>query len=451
MNDKILTFPNNFLWGAATASYQIEGGYDEDGKGRSIWDTFTHIDGKVTDGTNGDIACDHYHRFESDVELMAELGLKAYRFSISWPRILPNGTGEVNQKGIDFYNKLIDKLLEKNIIPFITLYHWDLPQALEDKGGWRVKETAYAFGEYAKILAENFSDRVTNWITLNELWCSVFLGYEMGYHAPGCKESRKTVNQIYHNFMLGHGLAVQSIRKYAKKTPEIGIAHFTRDKIPFTDSKEDYEAAKKAWHAQNCWLYDPIYKGEYPRDMWEMFGNDVPDITDEEMKIISSPLDFAGFNIYQGEYIKAPEKGDSAEFVVVPYPADKPRTTMGWPIDATAIYYGIKIPCEVHNIPKCYITENGAAFVDVMTEDKKIHDQNRIDYLHAHLKQAHHAISDGFNLCGYFLWTLMDNFEWSMGYTQKFGIVHTNLKTMERTKKDSAFWYQETIKNNALK
>lgn len=452
MTGRFLQFPDEFIWGCATSSYQIEGAFDEDGKGESIWDKFSHIPGKIVNGETGDIACDHYHRFHEDVNIMADIGLKAYRFSISWPRIIPEGTGKVNDKGLAFYDKLVDKLLEKRIIPFVTLYHWDLPQILEDKGGWRSKDTAYAFAKYTKVVVDSLSDRVTNWMTLNEARCSATLGYEIGNHAPGTKESPRVVNQVIHNLLLAHGLAVRAVRKYAKNGPQIGIVHNPSVKIPRTDSSEDIIAAEAAWFEANAWWFEPLYKGEYPEDRWreKQKRKDVPTITDEEMEIISTPTDFLGINMYAGSLVEADNTPGSKGFKEVPYPENHPKTAIGRPINPKCIYYGLKFPNDKYSIPKFYISENGCAFNDTVSNDGGVHDNHRINYLKYHLISAHRAISDGINLVGYFIWSLMDNFEWADGYSKRFGIIFTDYNSQKRILKKSALWYKDVIENNGL-
>jgi beta-glucosidase len=455
MANKSLLFPPGFIWGAATASYQIEGGFDEDGKGESIWDRFSHTPDKIRDGDTGDTACDHYHRFAEDINIMAEIGLKAYRFSISWPRIIPAGTGQINEKGLDFYEKLVDKLLEKEIIPFITLYHWDLPQALEDRGGWRNKDTSYAFGEYVNTLVERLSDRVTNWMTLNEMPCIAGLGYKSGIHAPGAQESPKVLNQVIHNLLLAHGLAVRAVKSGAKVKPEVGLVHNPVVTIPQTSSQEDLIAARTAWGeldaGSNAWWLDPVFKGEYPQRQWQTAGNDVPEITDEEMKIISTPTDFLGLNIYTGFIVKADDSSGAKGFKEVPYPENHPTTGIGFYTNPDCIYYGLKLINERYKIPKFYIAENGCAFDDKISEDGQVDDDNRVDYLRAHFASAHRAVAEDINLAGYFIWSLMDNFEWAQGFSKRLGIVFTDYADMQkRIMKKSACWYKNLIKTNEI-
>ncbi|OGS17829.1 MAG: beta-glucosidase [Elusimicrobia bacterium RIFOXYA2_FULL_40_6] len=452
---KNLKFPGNFVWGAATASHQIEGAWNEDGKGESNWDRFNHKSGKVLNGDTGDVACDHYHRYKEDVALMKQIGLKAYRLSIAWPRIIPNGKGKVNQSGLDFYDRLIDELLKNNITPFVTLYHWDLPQKLEDKGGWRKKATSYAFADYAKEVTKHLSDRVTNWMTFNEMPCSANLGYKEGLHAPGLKESNKTMNQVVHNLLLAHGLGVQTIRKYSKKKCEVGLAHNGAVVAPQTDSPADVAAAKKAWaylDIKNQWSnpfwFEPMFNGKYPEAVLK--SNDVPSFTASEMKIISSPLDFLGINVYSAGIVRA-DKNSPDGFKKIPYPKKHPKTTMGWDINPDCIYYGVKFLAETYKIKKFYFTENGAAFNDAIARDGKIHDKARVDYLRAHFASAHRIVKDGIKLAGFFVWSFMDNFEWAYGYERRFGIIYVDYKTQKRTLKDSALWYKEVIKSNGIK
>jgi beta-glucosidase len=385
---------------------------------------------------------------------MSELGIKAYRFSISWPRVIPEGKGKINYKGLDFYDRLVDKLLEKKIIPFVDLYHWDLPQALEDEGGWRKKETSYSFAEYTKVIINKLSDRVNNWITFNEMPCIALLGYRDGIHAPGAKESPKIVNQVIHNLFLAHGLAIQTIRKYSKNTAEIGLVHNFDVKIPVPESENNINLIKNIvwydsndWLGGNAWWFDPIFKGSYPENIWKEKGKDVPEITGQEMKIISTPIDFLGLNIYTGTRIKASK---TKTYEVIPYPKRHPKTTYGWNINPDCIYWGLKIVNDLYKIKKFYITENGCSLNDKLTKDGKIHDNNRIKYLHDHIVSAYRAISDGINLKGYFIWSLMDNFEVNWGYSKRFGLIYIDNKTLKRIFKDSAFWFSDVIRKNGL-
>ncbi|MCK4322264.1 beta-glucosidase [candidate division WOR-3 bacterium] len=450
MTEPFLLFPDGFIWGCATASYQIEGAFDEDSKGESIWDRFSHTPGKITNGDTGDMACNHYHRFAEDVNLMSKIGLKAYRFSISWPRILPDGIGEANEKGLAFYDRLVDKLLEKQIIPFVTLYHWDLPQALEDKGGWRNKDTAFAFAEYAKVVVNCLSDRVTKWMTLNEAPCVVH-GYQREDSAPGVREPEKVINQIIHNLLLAHGLGVQVIRENAKKQPEVGLVHNPSVKIPKTNSPEDTAAVKAAWFDANAWWFEPLYRGKYPERLWREKRNDIPQITDEDMKIISTPTDFLGLNIYTGNLVEADHNSDSEGLKEVTYPREQPKTAMGWYINPDCIYYGLKAVAERYDVKKFFISENGCAFDDVVSYDGNIYDHYRINYLKDHFLSAYRAVSEGINLVGYFVWSLMDNFEWTHGYSKRFGILFIDYNnSQKRILKESALWYKNIIEQNGI-
>nr|6Z1H_A Chain A, ANCESTRAL RECONSTRUCTED GLYCOSIDASE [synthetic construct]6Z1H_B Chain B, ANCESTRAL RECONSTRUCTED GLYCOSIDASE [synthetic construct]6Z1M_A Chain A, Ancestral reconstructed glycosidase [synthetic construct]6Z1M_B Chain B, Ancestral reconstructed glycosidase [synthetic construct]6Z1M_C Chain C, Ancestral reconstructed glycosidase [synthetic construct] len=444
---KSLKFPKDFLWGAATAAYQIEGAANEDGRGPSIWDTFSHTPGKVHNGDNGDVACDHYHRYKEDVELMKELGLNAYRFSISWPRILPEGEGKVNQKGLDFYNNLIDELLENGIEPFVTLYHWDLPQALQDKGGWENRETVDAFAEYARVCFERFGDRVKYWITFNEPNVFAVLGYLSGVHPPGMKDLKKAFRAA-HNLLLAHARAVKAYREISQNG-QIGITLNLSPVYPASDNEEEDKAAAERADQFNNWFLDPIFKGKYEHMLERLGeqiaanGGELPEITDE-MEILSASLDFIGLNYYTSNLVRAnPNSGSSSV-----KPPDLPRTDMGWEIYPEGLYDLLKRIHEKYNLP-IYITENGMA-VDDEVEDGAVHDTNRIDYLKEHLEAVHKAIEEGVNVRGYFVWSLMDNFEWANGYSKRFGLIYVDYKTQKRTPKKSAYWYREVIKSNGL-
>ena len=450
-------FPKKFIWGAAAASYQIEGAWKADGKGESIWDRFSHTPGKIARGETGDVACDHYHKYKEDVELIKQIGLHAYRLSVSWPRIFPNGAGKVNPKGLDFYDRLIDELLKNDITPFFTLYHWDLPQKLEDKGGWRNKATSYAFADYAKEFTKHFSDRVTHWMTQNEMICASDAGYKKGSQAPGAKEDVKTVNQVRHNLMLAHGLGVLAIRANTKKKCEVGLAHNSGLMIPKTKSKKDLAALKLAyedsrnWDSNGWWL-EPIFNGSYPTQAWENYGKNVPAITPKEMKIISTPIDFYGLNVYFGELVEGFYKDGKLNYREAPYPKNHPKTSMDWDINTECTYYGIKFISENYKVKKFYITENGAAFNDVVSKDGRVHDKVRVKFLKSHVASAHRLFKDGINLAGYFVWSLMDNYEWAFGYDKRFGLIYVDYKNnQKRILKDSALWYKEVIKNNAVK
>jgi len=441
------TFPDDFIWGAATASYQIEGGHDQGGRGESIWDRFSHTPGKVFEGHTGDVACDHFNRWQEDITLMKTLGLQAYRFSIAWPRIFPQGDGHVNEKGLDFYDKLVDGLLEAGIKPFITLFHWDLPQALEDKGGWTNRETVACFCEYVRAVVERLHDRVSDWITLNEPYSSSILGYMCGVHAPGHKDIQMGLAAAHHH-LLAHGRAVQVIRDIDPDA-QIGIALNIVQADSDTEDIQDEAAASRQDGLVNRWFLDPIVWGSYPGDMLEWYHPVSPPIEEDDMDLISSPIEFVGVNYYTRQIIRH-ESGA--------YPIDAKQikerggrfTEMDWAIYPGGIYKWLMRLAKEYHIPKLYITENGAAFPDKVETDGSIEDYDRLGYLKAHFGATARAIRDGANVGGYFAWSLMDNFEWSFGYSKRFGLVHIDYQTKKRTPKLSAFWYRDVIKANGL-
>jgi len=442
---KKLTFPPQFYWGTATASYQIEGGWNEDGKGESIWDTFSHTQGKIRDGSTGDVACDHYHRWKEDVALMKEIGCNAYRFSISWPRVIPKG--KVNPLGLAFYDRLVDALLEANITPFITLYHWDLPQALQDEGGWANRDTAYYFAEYASVVAHKLGDRVKHWITHNEPWVAAWIGYGWGEHAPGIRNEKVAI-QVSHHLLLSHGLAVEVLRDISPDS-DVGITLNLSPIHPASDSEEDKLAASRQDGFLNRWFLDPVFRGHYPPDILELYSAYAPKVLPGDMAIISRRVDFVGINYYSRGIVKFnPKAGPLQAEGVAPEGAE--FTEMGWEIYPPGIYEIITRVWEDYQPRKIYITENGAAFADEIASDGGVHDQKRINYLREHFIQAHRAIEEGANLCGYFIWSLMDNFEWAHGFTKRFGIVYTDYPTQRRIMKDSALWFKKVIEENGI-
>ena len=453
----VMGYRKDFAWGVASASQQVEGAYREGGKGLSLWDVFSHEPGRIRDGSNSDVACDHYHRFKEDVKLMASLGLNSYRFSISWSRIFPNGIGEVSEDGVRFYNELIDELLKNGIEPYITLFHWDYPYALYKKGGWLNDESVEWFSCYARKVVELFSDRVTYFITFNEPQCFIGQGYLQGVHAPGISLPYKDVFQMAHNVMKAHGAAVIEMRKAAKRPIKIGYAPTGSANYPATDSKKDIEAARKAYFAcpqlsktvfwNVSWWSDPVMLGKYPEDGLELYREFLPEITDEDLALMHQPLDFYAQNIYNGKEIKA---GKDGEPVIVERSPDAPTTALGWPITPKSLRWGPTFLAERYGLP-VYITENGTTAVDVLTEDKRVHDPDRISFLSAYLGELEKAVNDGVDVRGYFLWTLLDNFEWAYGYKPRFGIVYTDYETLERYPKDSAYWYREYIKEHSGK
>lgn len=443
-----ISFPDNFLWGAATASYQIEGAYKEDGKGESIWDRFSHTPGKVYNGDTGDVACDHYHLYKEDIELLKNLGLKAYRFSISWPRIFPEGKGSPNVKGMDFYKRLVSLLAENGIKPAVTLYHWDLPQKLQDIGGWANRDTAGYFEQYARYVFSELGDTVPIWITHNEPWVVSFIGNWQGSHAPGITDF-STALQVSHNLMLSHGKAVKAYRESGYKG-EIGITLNMNSVYPLTESEEDKKAASRFDGYHNRWFADPILKGKYPEDMLEWYHNRVviPEITAEDLSIISTPIDFLGVNNYFSSYMR----NDSSVWPIESIGVDKgmDKTEMGWEIYPEGLYDLLMRLHKDYNGIKLLITENGAASNDIINREGNVEDDNRLDYLYRHLFQANRAIRDGANLAGYFAWSLMDNFEWAYGYSKRFGLVYVDYKTQKRIIKKSGHWYMQVIRDNGF-
>ena len=436
-----MSFRKDFMWGAATASYQIEGAWNEDGKGLNIWDEFSHQSGKIDRNETGDIACNHYHRFKDDVKMMADLGLKAYRFSISWARLMPEGTGAVNQKGIDFYNALIDELLKYKITPFITLYHWDLPYQLHLQGGWLNPAISDWFEKYTQVIAEAFGDRVKNFITLNEPSVFMGCGYEMGVHAPGLKYGTKDLLRIWQNICLAHGKAVAVLRKYVADC-NVGITLATQPRIPLTKDDEatvldSYFSCGLGgfyWFTQ-AWL-DPMVFGKYPEKLVVEAGDMFPDQDKSGLKIINQKIDFIGLNIYEAQY-----HGDYHR------PTGAAHTEIGWDIYPDALKWGVKLNYGRYKLP-IYITENGMSAHDWESLDGKVHDPNRIDFLARYLHGLKEAADEGCEVGGYFYWSLMDNYEWAKGYNPRFGIIYVDYSSQKRIPKDSAYWYKDVIEKN---
>jgi beta-glucosidase len=443
-------FPTGFLWGTATASYQVEGAVREDGRGPSVWDTFSHTAGKVADNATGDQADDHYHRYKEDVQLMKTLGVKAYRFSIAWPRVFPQGSGAPNPKGLDFYNRLVDELLVNGIEPFATLYHWDLPQALQDRvGGWESRETAQAFGNYAGYVAERLTDRVKHIFTINEFGAFMELGYRIGIHAPGVKLPPGRFNQTRHNGVLGHGLAVQAIRAKGKPGTRVGLAENLVVGVPVIESPPHIAAAERATREVNAQYLTVILEGKYTETYLTAAGADAPRFTPEDLKVISSPLDFVGTNIYQPMFVRA-DPGPSG-FAVVPNPASYPHMASPWLfIGPEVLYWGPRHVAKLWNVGEIYVTENGCSSSDVRAADGQVYDTDRVMFLRNYLSQLQRAVSDGVPVKGYFLWSLMDNFEWADGYTNRFGLHYVDYATQRRTPKLSAAFYREVIARNQV-
>uniref|UniRef100_A0A7C4GI51 Beta-glucosidase n=1 Tax=Fervidobacterium thailandense TaxID=1008305 RepID=A0A7C4GI51_9BACT len=432
-------FPKSFFFGTATAAYQIEGAVAEDGRGPSIWDVFSHTPGKTYNGDNGDVACDHYHRYKEDVQIMKEIGLNAYRFSISWPRVMPDGK-KVNQKGVDFYNRLVDELLKNDITPFITLYHWDLPQALYEKGGWLNPDIAMYFRAYATFMFTELGDRVKHWITLNEPWCSAFLGYFTGEHAPGHKNLQEALTAA-HNLLRAHGHAVQAFREEIKDG-KIGLTNVVMKVEPGDARPESFLAAGMVDKLVNAWFHDPVIYGRYPEEAVRLYRERGLNVPDEDFDIISAPVDFLGVNYYTRTLvIYDPNNPMGFSYVQ----GDLPKTEMGWEIYPQGLLDMLVYLKERYRLP-VYITENGMAGPDRLVNGT-VEDDYRIDYLVRHLEKVLEAINAGVDVRGYFIWSLMDNFEWAYGYSKRFGIVYVDYSTQKRIWKKSAYWLREFLKS----
>ncbi|MEK5059306.1 GH1 family beta-glucosidase [Paenibacillus shunpengii] len=442
----IFQFPKDFQWGTATAAYQIEGAAAEDGRGPSIWDTFAKTPGKVFNGDNGDIACDSYHRYEEDIALMKQLGIQSYRFSVSWSRILPDGDGEINQAGLDYYHRFVDKLLENGIEPFCTLYHWDLPQTLQDAGGWESDITVEAFVKFSEIMYREFNGKIKSWLTFNEPWCIAFLSNLLGAHAPGNRDLQTALN-VGHGLLLAHGKSVKKFRELGIEG-KIGIAPNMEWAVPYSKSEADKAASERhiAWFAD--WFLDPVFKGEYPQfmvDWFEQAGAKV-DVKPGDMEIISQPIDHLGINYYTMSVDRYnPDAGvlgfEQIDMGLV-------QTDIGWPVESRGLYEALHHLQKYGNID-IYITENGACINDEV-ENGQVKDFRRISYLQQHIAQIHRAITDGIQVKGYMAWSMMDNFEWAEGYRMRFGLVHVDYRSLVRTPKESFYWYQNVIRNNWL-
>ncbi|QQE11282.1 beta-glucosidase [Planctomycetota bacterium] len=448
-----MTFPESFTWGSATSSYQIEGAWDRDGKGPHVWDMMCRWPGKVSEGVTGNIACNHYELFRDDVELMKSMNLKTYRFSISWARLLPSGTGKVNEAGVKFYDELINSLLDAGIEPWITLFHWDYPLALFRCGGWLNPKSSDWFAEYAKLIVDRFSDRVSNWLTLNEPQCFVGLGHDSGTHAPGLKLPLSETLLVAHNSLLAHGKAAQVIRTYAKKKPNIGWAPVGVVSYPAIEQEEHIEAARAEmfdridpespfWN--NSWYSDPVVFGHYPEEGLKLFGHHMDWLKDEDLEVIKQPLDFYGANIYNGMPVLAGEDGKA---VKADRPQGAPMTLMKWPVEPKSLYWGPRFLYEKYNLP-IIITENGISLSDWPSDAETVPDPQRISFTRAYLLELERAIDDGVNIRGYFHWSLMDNFEWAEGDRQRFGLIYVDFNNQKRILKDSAKWYAKVIESN---
>ncbi len=446
------TFPEEFIWGAATSSQQIEGATGEGGRGESIWDRFAAMSGKIEDGSNPGVACDHFHRWRQDIELMKWLGLDAYRFSIAWPRIIPTGTGQVNAAGLDFYDSLVDGLLEAGIEPFPTLYHWDLPQVLQDKGGWAARDTAEAFVEYSAAVTRRLGDRVKTWVTHNEPWCIATLGHEEGHHAPGHLDPAETL-RVAHHLLLSHGWATEAIRREVAGA-QVGIVHNYCPSYPATDSDGDHDAARWFDGFFNRWYLDPVFKGSYPADAvadrvaaGHLESPDMPFVEDGDMAAIATPIDFLGINYYSRNVMEAGPDGKPRDAKSVP---KEELTDMGWEVYPEGLYDSLMRVHNEYGPKKIYIAENGAAYDYPVDTEGRIADTKRVTYLRDHFLAARRAMEDGVPLAGYFVWSLMDNFEWGFGFTKRFGLYGVDFATQERIPKDSAFWYRDVTAANAV-
>ncbi|MCT2537211.1 GH1 family beta-glucosidase [Aquibacillus koreensis] len=440
----IIRFPEDFKWGVATAAYQIEGAAHEGGRGKSIWDTFSYTPGKVLNGDNGDVACDSYHRYPEDVQLMKELGVDIYRFSVSWPRIFPNGVGEVNQEGLDYYHRLVDELLAAGIEPMCTLYHWDLPQALQDKGGWENRETVDAFVNYAETMFQSFEGKIKSWLTINEPWCVSFLSNYLGLHAPGKKDLSAAVT-ISHHLLLAHGKA--SLRfKELDVEGQIGFAPNFTWLDPYSNRQEDIDACQRGIGWMADWFLDPIFKGTYPDYLVKLYeeNNATLPIEPGDMNFIKDSVDYIGINYYESNVGRFNE--DAGILQVENVDMGYKRTDIGWYIEPAGFYNILTYLTDRYGKIPMYITENGICINDGV-ENGEVNDSRRIDYLQAHITAVHRSLQSGVNLKGYITWSLLDNFEWAEGYSKRFGLVHVNYRTLERTKKDSYYWYQKIINN----
>lgn len=446
-----MPFRSDFVWGAGTSAYQVEGAAREQGRGDSVWDEFCRTPGKVHQGHTGDVACDHVHRYEEDVALMRRIGLRAYRFSVSWPRVMPEGTGRVNEAGLGFYDRLVDALLAAGIDPWVTLFHWDYPLTLLHRGGWLNRDSAAWMADYAAVVVDRLSDRVTKWITINEPQIFIGIGHRDGANAPGLRLPPRDWLLAGHHALLAHGRAAQVIRARAKKLPTVGWAPIGRVRIPATPAPADVEAARLAtgsvlapdqWN--NTWFGDPVVLGRYPEDGLRLFGADAPTPAPGDLETIRQPLDFYGINVYDAEVYRA---GAGGRPELVPHPPGHPRTAFNWPIVPDALYWGARFLHERYKLP-IVVTENGLSNTDWVDLDGKVRDPQRIDYTRRYLLGLRRAASEGVDVRGYFHWSLLDNFEWAEGYNQRFGLVHVDFATQARTLKESAGWYRGVIESN---
>ena len=439
-------FPEGFVWGCATASYQIEGAAREDGRGVTNWDLFSHTPGRVAGGDTGDVACDSYHRFREDRQLLKALGVGAYRLSIAWSRVFPEGRGTANQKGVDHYDRVIDDLLEHGIRPYVTLFHWDLPAALP--GGWQSRDTAKAFADYAGYVASKLSDRVRNFMTTNEIRCFTDLGHKEGIHAPGLRLDPAAVNQVRHHGCLAHGLGVQAIRANARPSTQVGLAENAVFHVPVVETPEHIEAARRATRDANAMFLTAIMEGKYTDNYLRGEGPAAPRVAPGDMQIIGSPLDFVALNVYAPTYVRAADTKEG--YAVLPHRPSSPRMASPWLyVGPEVAYWAVRTTSELWKPTKIYISENGCSTDDVL-EGGRVDDSDRIMYLRNYMSQFGRAVAEGYPLRGYFLWSLLDNFEWADGYSKRFGIHYVDFKTQTRTPKLSAEWYRQLIEKNRV-
>jgi beta-glucosidase len=444
-----LTFPRRFHWGVAAAAPQIEGAAFTDGKGESVWDRFSRIPGKVTNGDTLDVACDHYHRYASDFALMRQLGVRHYRLSLAWPRLFPAGDGAVNQKGVDFYHRLLDAMLKEGITPWVTMFHWDLPQALEDRGGWRVRSTADAFGRYADTIVCAYGDRVRRWITLNEMRCFTVLAYGDTVRPPGVVEPAQVVNQTYHHALLAHGQGVRAVREHGRRGTQVGISDDSTIPVPVTETAADIEAARTAFGELNIRSIDPLLRGGYSSVYHRITGRNGAKTQRGDFDLISLPTDFFGFNIYTGVFVRAGRRGRPE---TLPFPRGYPAPENSWWLKLLprAMYWGPQHLAHRYKVKRIYVTENGAGYDDEPPVKGEVLDLHRREYIRQCLQELHRTIQDGAPVQGYFLWSFLDNFEWLDGYARRFGICYTDYATQRRIPKLSARWYADVMRLNQL-
>ncbi|HET7104230.1 MAG TPA: GH1 family beta-glucosidase [Terracidiphilus sp.] len=443
----LLRYPEGFLWGCATAAYQIEGGAKADGRGPSVWDVFSHTPGKTHDGDTGDVADDSYHLYKEDVQLLKNVGVGGYRFSISWSRVFPTGRAPVNPKGIDYYDRVVDELLKYGITPYVTLFHWDLPAELP--GGWQNRDTAKAFADYAAFVSKRLGDRVHHFMTTNEFVCFTDLGYRVGTFAPGLKLPDKEANQVRHNAILAHGLGVQAVRANTPTGTQVGLAENASVYVPIMETEEHIKAAQRATRVMNAPFLTALMEGKYIQEYLNYVGASAPTVEPGDFAAIGSPLDFVGLNIYTPSYVRADDS--QLGFAIEPNPKSYPHMASPWiNIAPECIYWGVRNVADLWSPKALYITENGCSSDDVLNAEGKIIDTDRLMYLRNHLTQLHRAAQEGYPIKGYFLWSLLDNFEWADGYSKRFGIHYVDFKTEKRTPKLSAHWYKDVIARNAV-